>query len=155
MALNSRATSLGFAERTETNLVHLERAFAAGADVHLITQLVNSLVGFVVFPWERGVNERLERLPLDEALGAGWPAWRIQSGACSTLGDLVRYLRNGVSHGHIEFSSDERELAQVFITVSNYRNSRAVAPNFVAIIRADELRKFCRKFSDEVVQAIG
>jgi len=155
MALNSRATSIGFAERTETNLVHLERAFAAGADVHLVTQLVNSLVGFVVFPWERGVRERLDRLQLNEAVATGWPVWSIQRGTCPSLWDLVRYLRNGLAHGHIEFSSDERELAQVFITVSNYRHGRHAAADFVGTIRADALRTFCRKFSDEVIQAIG
>jgi len=45
---NPRGHALGFAERTRKNLAHIERGFDAGADVHVVTLLANSLLGLIV-----------------------------------------------------------------------------------------------------------
>ena len=46
----SRNDALGFAARTKQNLLMIEKAFEAGEDVHVVTQLVVSLLGLVVYP---------------------------------------------------------------------------------------------------------
>jgi hypothetical protein len=51
--LNPRSDALGLAERTRKNLLFIEGAFERGEDVHVITQVANSLLMLVVFPWER------------------------------------------------------------------------------------------------------
>ena len=51
MRLSPRGTSEGFAQRTRKNLLYIEEASRSGADVHAVTQIVNSLLGLVVFPW--------------------------------------------------------------------------------------------------------
>lgn len=50
--LNPRSDALGLAERTRKNLFFIEAAFERGEDVHVITQVANSLLMLVVFPWE-------------------------------------------------------------------------------------------------------
>ncbi|HEX6367513.1 MAG TPA: HEPN family nuclease [Longimicrobium sp.] len=155
MALSPRAASEGFAERTRKNLLYVDEAFQAGADVHVITQLVNSLLGLVVFPWEKSVVERFRHIPLATLKEKGWPEWQLTTGQCSTLGQLIRCLRNGTSHGHIQFSSDSRLLNEVTIEVSNYPKWCAPDPDFEGSIRADELRDFCLKLTELVYNMVS
>ncbi len=155
MSLNSRTTSLGFAERTKKNLLFVEQAFVSGDDVHVITQVVNSLLGLVIFPWERGFLDRIRNLLLTDLEKMGWPSWHLLEGKCVTLGQLTRYLRNGTSHGHIQFSSDSRFLEEVNIQVSNFPKWSAPRPDFIAEIRADHLREFCLNFASLVHNTIG
>lgn len=152
--LNSRASCIGFAERTEANLRFMQKAFEAGDDVHMITQVVNSLLGLVVFPWEKNFFQAMERRSLTQLDAEGWPRWTIKQGHCTTLWELIRFVRNGTSHGHIEFSSDSRHLPEVEIHVANYPRFGEL-PNFVAAIRADHLLDFCIRFSRLAVGIIG
>jgi hypothetical protein len=57
----SRNESEGFAQRTRENLEFITHAKQQGSHVHVVTQLVNSMLGLVIFPWEAAV--------LDEAKG--------------------------------------------------------------------------------------
>ncbi len=107
---------------------------------------MNSLLGLVVFPWEKGIVERFRNIGLEHLNEDGWPQWVITKGRCTTLGELTRYIRNGASHGHLQFSSDSQTLEDVTIQVSNYP-PKSKDPNFVASIRAQELVLFCEKFS--------
>jgi len=153
--LNSRNTTVGFAERTRKNLLAIEAAREAGEDVHVVTQLINSLLGLVVFPWERGFREHTEHLELEALDAEGWPRWDVERGECHTLGRLLRLLRNGAAHSHIEFSSDSRRLDDVVIKIWNVPPKSAPDPDFVASIRADHLRDFCLKFTDLVLDRVG
>src|SRR5579871_4104882 len=51
--LISRQLSSGLAQRTLKNLEFMEEAHALGRDVHIVTQMVNSLLGLLVFPVEK------------------------------------------------------------------------------------------------------
>jgi len=78
------------------------------------------------------------------------------SGACRVVivGDLVYHLRNAVAHGHVRFSSDDRDPAQVAIEVEDYKPN-AQAPYWCARITADDLRAFCFRFIDLLENTIG
>jgi hypothetical protein len=147
----SRQDSLGFAERTWKNLAFIEGA-ARPEDVHLVTQVVNSLLGLVVFPWERGVVDKARRLSLPRLTQEGWPEWRVTAGGTPQLWGLLRHLRNGIAHGHLRYSSDSRELAEVTITVEDWSSHECQTGELVWVlewrgdIRADRLRDFCHRF---------
>lgn len=51
--LESKDTTLGFAERTRKNLGNVRNAFEKGEDFHVVTHLVNSLLGVVVVQRKR------------------------------------------------------------------------------------------------------
>jgi hypothetical protein len=130
--MNPRNDALGLAERTRKNLTHMEAAFAGGADVRLITQVVNSLLGLIVFP---GAALRGQRRGCAAAASChqGWPSWEIVRGSADTLGQLVRCLRNAAAHGHIQFPSDSRQLSEVVIglqTIGRARPTRTGLPEF-------------------------
>jgi hypothetical protein len=147
MSLSSRSASLGFAERTRKNLLHIQNAFASGNDVHVITQAINSLLGIVVFPWERHAAASIKDIPLSELAKDHWPQWDVVEGKCSTLGELIRFIRNGTAHAGIEFSSDSRAPDEVVLRFSNFPSRSATRPNFVASIRADQLIEFCCRWT--------
>ncbi len=153
MPYAARNETLKFAEHTRRNLDHVLE-FAAQADLHPITQILLSMLGLVVFPVEKTLEEAVRKKPLDKL--TDWPSWNITLGKaeCRTLGDLAQRLRNAVSHRHVMFSSDSRVPSEVVIEFEDYKPD-ATVPHWRADIRADELRRFCEKFTDYIEQAIG
>ena len=154
MRFASRNNALGFAARTRKNLDHIEKAYARNVDVHVITQLANSLLGLIVFPKEKNFYSHVKALELQQLEAQGWPQWQIWKGERLTLGDLVDHLRNAVAHGHMAFSSDDREPGKVTIEVEDYKRNAKV-PYWCARIQADDLRSFCLKFIDLLENTIG
>jgi hypothetical protein len=154
VTLNPRSDALGLAERTRKNLVFIEGAFERGEDVHVITQVANSLLMLVVFPWERHFVDLVAAVPLSTLADDGWPAWNITRGSVETLGDLVRRIRNAAAHGHMQFSSDSRRLGRVTISFSDYR-PHATEPSWRAEILASDLRDFCYRFIDLIDLRLG
>lgn len=144
MALTSRNDPLGFAARTRKNLEYIEQAYGS-ADVHCVTQIANSLLGLIVFPYEKRFDLHVKDLKLRELAARGWPQWQLLKGECETLGDLIHHLRNAVAHGHLKFSSDDREPARVAIIVEDYKKDKLY---WYAQIKADDLRTFCLRFID-------
>ena len=137
----SRNTTLGFARRTRKNLVSVKEGFDSKEDfhwkdVHVVTQLVNSLLGIVVVPTERDLKKLCLSETLTELYKQDWPRWNIPCGrhSCDTCGkctetatlkDLIKRLRNAAAHGHFDFigdpfveDADSRQLENVRIVVS-------------------------------------
>ena len=156
MSLSSRNESLGFAERTKKNLEYIEECFDNEKDVHIVTQIINSLLGLIVFPWEAGFDEAMEDISLDDLENNGWPVWKITKGSekCTTLGRLIRFLRNGAAHRNLEFSSDSCSAHKVVITIWNCP-TKSTDRDWIASMRADDLRTFCLKFFDLLEKKIG
>jgi len=154
MRFASRNHALVFAERTRKNLEAIEKAYAEGKDVHVVTQLSISLLGLLVFPWEKLFAEHVKKLRLDALVREGWPRWEISVGTCKTLGVLVRHLRNAIAHGHMGFSSDSRVMAEVNIEVEDYEPDAKV-PYWRARICATGLRDFCLRFIHLLDETIG
>ena len=140
----SRNDALGFAQRTRKNLAYMNLAFDDGRDVHVVTQLVSSLLGLVVFFFERDLLEFAATMPLANLEIKGWPHVTITMGAekCSTLKDLISHLRNAVAHGRIHFSSDSREMQQVRIVFEDWK-MKAKAPYVCFEMNATELQELC------------
>lgn len=145
MTFASRNQPIGFAERTKKNLVALEAAASNGGDVHLVTQIVMSLLGLVAFPWEKKVSAAVDGFSLDQLVVEGWPQWTFGLGSCDTLGDLARHLRNSVAHGRFLFSSESRVPAEVIVEFEDWK-PKAKAAHWQARIQADQLRDFCLRF---------
>jgi len=150
----SRNDSLGFAQRTLRNLEYIEKSRTDGADVHVVTQRVLSLLGLVSFPWHAGLDDRIKRLRLDTLVQDGWPQWTIILGDAETLGALVHHLRNAIAHRRVYFSSDERNGGAVQIEFADAKKENAPV-YWRAGINGDDLLCFCRRFADLVDDTIG
>jgi hypothetical protein len=156
----SRNSREGFATRTLKNLMHIEQARnqSEPADVHVVTQLLLSMLGFVVIQWERGVFDSQLSLPFQQALSTtlvdfGAPALRGMkdnySKKCTTVGALVRHLRNAVAHAGFIFSNDSRYLEDVAITF--FDQYTRTGETWEATIDGPELRKFCVRLSGFII----
>lgn len=99
-----------FAARTKHNLEFIRKAHRENpGSVYEVTQLVNSLLGLLVFPQQRYVHS-IPATPLAELERAGWPIPQVEGSypQVKDLNQLFRYLRNAVAHSNIEFLADER-----------------------------------------------
>jgi hypothetical protein len=119
--LLDRGTIEGFAQRVRKNTDFLARAFEQGEDVHIVTQFVISLLGLIIFPYqEMHRHESLAKKKMKELEEKeGWPQFKIIRGdEFETLGELIKHLRDAVSHYKIEFEPEnERRLENITITL--------------------------------------
>ena len=154
--LPSRNNTAGFARRTRKNLMKVIEEFEEGEDFHVITQLVNSLLGIVVVPSERYSGTGILSQPLDDLHRDGWPKWNIlldlpegKLGKTEKLDVLVFHLRNGAAHGRFSFGGkpESRKLEEVWLVVED-KPGRTAAINWRAKINGKELLKFCLKLCD-------
>ena len=109
-----RATSMNytdvirdFALRTRKNLEAIDVLAANHGKVFEITQLINSLLGLLVFPQQKYVDS-IPKTPLTELERTGWPIPRVRGKfeQVQDLNQLIRYLRNAVAHFNIVFIDD-------------------------------------------------
>lgn len=124
-----RNTIEGFAERTRKNLRFIVAAYNGGQDVHTVTQLINSLLGLVVYPYEFYDLGRFDTLPLatvypDQCPWDFSPIEGIVEQAFAvpvSFGALLRHVRNGIAHRHIHFGSTSRDLRDVDVVLWDQR----------------------------------
>jgi hypothetical protein len=97
-----------FAGRTRKNLEYIEKHQKLGEEVYEVTQLVNSLLGLLVFPREKFLDV-IPKTPIVELEAQGWPVIEIIQGQseCQTLFDLVKYLRHGIAHFNLRFLANK------------------------------------------------
>jgi hypothetical protein len=133
-----------FAART---LEYIEKQQNLGEDVYEVTQLINSLLGLLIFPQQRFI-EAIPKTPLLELEAQGWPSIQIIQGQseCKTLYDLVRYLRNGVAHFNIRFAANQDGQIQG-LQIWNYRHGQR---NWEAQLSISQLRMIADVFIDTI-----
>lgn len=114
MEYSQESLVLDFAERTRSNLeLVAHEAQAGNASAFEVTQLINSLLGLLVFPRERFLED-IPETPLQDLSGWMDTAVRFEAGTRpKTLRELIRVLRNGVAHFNIEFFSEKGQVVGV------------------------------------------
>lgn len=93
--------------RTMANLEFIE-ANRSRKGPYEVTQLINSFLGALVHPLEE-FPEDLARVPLGEAEVRGWPRIAKERPADrdpGSIAELIRFMRNAMAHGNIEFLPD-------------------------------------------------
>ena len=145
--LPGRNRPVGFAERTRRNLF-LVRDNDHRSDVHLITQVILSLLGILVFPLEKRSIQKAWEEDLEQERFDHPPDWDVvidtYETKTKTLKILARHVRNAVAHNAVEFSSDSKTLEDVVITFKDTRKREGHSrENWKARIRSDYLLKLC------------
>lgn len=150
MSLDGRNTLTGIAARVHKNLVFITFARNMGADVHVVTQLLISLLGLIVFPVQalREYDPKsLTTVLLSDLEAQGWPEWMFTINQSRDLDNLLMHLRNAVSHHRIFFSSDSRNIEDVEITFRDRKNPKG-PDNWQAHIPAKDFRLFVELLSE-------
>lgn len=99
-----------FAIRTRKNL-ELLRAYQKEhpeEEVYEVTQLINSMLGLLVFPKESFFN-RIPPIPISTLFDQGWPVPKVVGdySQAKDFKEIIRYLRNAIAHKNLEFKSNE------------------------------------------------
>jgi hypothetical protein len=153
----SRNETEGFAKRTRRNLDFILAAHRQHEDVHVVTQVVLSLLGLVVFPFERIIKSSNYRWFLADLEAQGWPHWTYLDGSepPTDLATLMTHLRHATAHSNVSFSSDSRYLAEVTITFMNRLPKRLGGGTWSACIRGDDLLVFCQRYLEFLEARVG
>lgn len=139
-----------YIERTLVNLQHIEKNVPATYEV---TQLLNSFVGLLVLPREKGYDS-IEDSDVSQCL-----LHRIQTAAklCldgkrqsedKSLRNIVRHLRNGICHFEVEFYGN-KDIEEIRI-IDKYtdENTKKTLRTFDAKFDMKLLREFVIEFGE-------
>lgn len=142
-----------FARRTRTNLETLRKVKEAhhGWSVFEVTQLINSMLGLLVFPQQRYINE-IPPMPMHELIADGWPVPRLTGDypQAQDLKTLVRYLRNAISHFNIDFL--ERKNGEISgLRIWNTDPRQANRKTWEAELSVNELEAITHRFIELLI----
>lgn len=142
-------------ERTMANWAIMDELHAArrnrdAPQPYEVTQLVNSFLGALAYPWEdlkiRAADDEPWNLPMSVLNQRyGFPTLtKAKRGDTdpSDFRDTIRQLRNGMAHGNIRFYSDHRREVHQIEIWNEYKNKRT----WGTFMTMDELRQFLNAF---------
>jgi hypothetical protein len=118
-----------FAERTKRNLDNIRKALQneSQAQVCEVTQLLNSMLGLLLFPPQQ-YFETIPKIPLSDLEAKGWPKIKQSPDfpeKVSTLDRLMRYLRNAVAHFNMKFlTNDNHQISGVCVWNTDFSGQR-------------------------------
>lgn len=136
-----------FVNRTRDNLEvirAIKRGESPNRKVWEFTQLINSMLGLLVFPQQEYL-ESIPKIPLDKLREDGWRIPKVADGFCDPedLQQLFRKLRNSVAHFNIEFIVEDQQLSG--LTIWNTDPNTGVT-NWLAEISKEDLEDLTNRF---------
>jgi hypothetical protein len=104
-----------FAIRTKENLIIIEKLANnndLGVNAYEVTQLINSMLGLLVFPKEKYIKAIPEIL-LSDLVKAGWAIPEVKGSfpQAKNLRELIRYMRNTIAHFNLDFIYSENSIS--------------------------------------------
>ena len=136
---------LDIMRRSMANLAFVE-AHAGPAGPYEVTQLINTFLGALAHPFE-AMRDELMALPLTDAARLGWPTIskeRPSDSDPSSLGDLIRLMRNGMAHGNLDYLSEGKGQIRALRVWNTH--PRTGARTWGAVVLVADMRRFLSLF---------
>lgn len=142
-----------FAKRTRHNLDTLRSLQSELPEIELyeVTQLINSMLGLLVFP-QQGYVTSIPYTPLTDLVHQGWPNPKVVGNypQVSDLNQLVRYLRNAIAHFNLEFvSNDEQQIRGLCVWNVSTRTGKTT---WKAELTIEDIEKITDKFIQLLIE---
>lgn len=138
-----------FAKRTLANLDSLKLLKEQNPDMRFyeVTNLINSMLGLLIFPQQAFVNE-IPPTPLSELESLGWPIPKVigKFSQARDLNQLVRYLRNAIAHCNVKFKAGDRDEIIGLVVWNNDTKKPGKPKTWQAELTMDEVEKIIRQF---------
>lgn len=136
-----------FARRTEENLrtIRLLAKERGATPAFEVTQLVNSMLGLLVFPQQR-YFDRIPKIPIADLAARGWPIPVVVGNypQITDLRQLVRLLRNAVTHCNLKFEPGaDNEINALIVWNTDPRTGNITWKSRLAVVDIDTI---CAKF---------
>lgn len=139
---------IDFAKRTLRIIEQYDQAKQPGPENFEVTLLVNCLVGLLILPHERRMNQipdlaidKLDKWGIDPAFIGNWGV--MKQGERKTLKQLVRRLRNSVAHFQIEAEGTDQDIERLKFSDRN---------GFRATIPIANVKAFLKQFASAMSQ---
>lgn len=138
-----------FARRTLANLDALAQMRAQNPEVGFfeVTNLINSMLGLLIFPQQAFINE-IPPTPLSTLEEQGWPIPRVTGkfAQVQNLNQLLRYLRNAIAHCNVKFKAGNQGEIIGLVVWNNDTRKPGSSKTWQAELTLDEIEKITRKF---------
>lgn len=108
-----------------------------------ITQLVNSVIGMLIFPAEEALSALPEDLLLRPVANAHPRVLHGDKDTFALIGPALRKLRNSFAHFNIEFENQNNQIVGLYAW--SYRSPEASEPEWVAYISVEDLRALLKQ----------
>jgi hypothetical protein len=131
-----------FIARTQKNLKAIECLKQKGGEVYEVTQLLNSMLGLLIFPKERRLYEKIQPKSWDTMVEEGWPLPSGDNAHVSDLEELIRHMRNAVAHCKFNLTTDHDEISSI--------EFRDIPSFWTGVYDVASLRKFVYMFLDHI-----
>ena len=131
-----------FIARTQKNLIAIECLKEKGVEVYEVTQLLNSMLGLLIFPKERRLYEKIQPKSWDTMVEEGWPLPSGDNAHVSDLEELIRHMRNAVAHCKFNLTTDHDEISSI--------EFRYIPSFWTGVYDVASLRKFVYMFLDHI-----
>lgn len=142
-----------FARRTLTNLEFIEdhyynvyRKGKGNTEVYEVTQMINSLLGLLVFP-QQEFWDFIKPVPLTLSELSWLKIDQCGPGTCGNLKQLIRYVRNSISHFNVYFVKDKDYIKRMEM----WNVDRKGETNWRAEIDVFDLREFAIYFIKGII----
>lgn len=134
-----------FIVRTETNLRAIENLRKQGEHVYEVTQLINSLLGLLVYPREVFFDD-IPIVTRETMKKDGWPLPDEEISQIQCLSALVKNMRNAVAHFNIEIITNKNDIEG--IRFKNYlpHDTERREPVWIGVYSLDSLKRFVDMF---------
>jgi hypothetical protein len=134
-----------FAKRTRKNLSLIQSEAKAGREAYEVTQLINSMLGLLVFP-QQEFYDKIPETKLDDLKKDGWPIPRVRGNypQVSNLKQLARYLRNGIAHFNLRFTETGSHVDGLIIWNVPPNGNK----NWEAELKIEELEGITNRFTE-------
>jgi hypothetical protein len=136
-----------FARRTKANLAAIDRLRADGHEVYEVTQLINSMLGLLVFPQQK-FYDQIPETPLEQLRLEGWPVPEVRGRfeQVTDLRQLLRYLRNAIAHFNVKFLGDGDGQGPIRVLRVWNVDPRKNVTTWEAELSTDDLRGIAERF---------
>lgn len=134
-----------FISRTEKNLRAIEKLSREGESVYEVTQLINSLLGLLVYPKENFFEE-IPEITRETMIKQGWPLPDEEISQIQNLRELVKNMRNAVAHINIEFSANKNEIEGIRFKKYAIHDKDRENPRWIGVYKLEPLKKFVNMF---------
>ena len=139
-----------FIARTQKNLIAIECLKEKGVEVYEVTQLLNSMLGLLIFPKERRLYEKIQPKSWDTMVEEGWPLPSGDNAHVSDLEELIRHMRNAVAHCKFNLTTDHDEISSIEFRNFRRGDNHKEQPRWKGVYDVASLRTFIYMLLDHI-----
>ena len=143
---------IDFVERTFENLNYIEQFHFDKRKLFEVTFFLNHCYGLLIIPQSK-IKKVVEKMPQDLSY-YGIYKENVVTTQGQDFANVIRSIRNGLSHGHIEFLSEntgntDNPITHIIIKDKKYNEKE---PHTKITLTVEEFEEFVKRFAKEYLK---